>query len=72
MHSIEPDDAKITWRKSLYSAGNGACVEVGIGKGDNRIKVRDTKDNGSGPALELSPRSWQSFLKNMKDSSRSY
>jgi hypothetical protein len=36
----------MTWRKSSYSSGNGACVEI---RGD-LTAVRDSK-NPSGPTL---------------------
>lgn len=47
------------WRKSTYSGGQGGqCVEVGQG---NAVLVRDTKDNGAGPVLRLSPSAWKRF-----------
>jgi hypothetical protein len=52
------------WRKSTYSNGSGACVEVGHATG--RIAVRDTKDHGTGPVLRLSPDDWARLLKSVK------
>jgi hypothetical protein len=47
----------LPWRKSTHSHNGGAqCVEAAHAPGT--ILVRDTKDNGTGPVLHLTPRAW--------------
>jgi len=49
-----------TWRKSTHSSSDGGnCVEVADGGG---IMVRDTKDNGTGPALAFTASAWSRFV----------
>jgi hypothetical protein len=49
--------AAVPWRKSTHSGnGSGHCVEAAHAPG--AILVRDTKDNGTGPVLRLTPRAW--------------
>jgi len=53
------------WRKSTYSGSNGGnCVEVGQAPGS--VAVRDTKDNGTGPALRFTPGAWEAFAEKIK------
>lgn len=48
------------WRKSTYSDNGGSdCVEAGQVPG--AVLVRDTKDNGHGPVLRVSARTWRRF-----------
>ncbi len=55
------NDQKYTgWRKSHYSNSSGACVEVAIAH--RAVAVRDSKQHGHGPILELSPPQWEAFL----------
>lgn len=55
------------WRKSSYSTGSGGnCVE--IGQTAIRIAVRDTKNQGEGPVLEFTPRTWREFVRQVKTS----
>ncbi|MCC3777899.1 DUF397 domain-containing protein [Streptomyces sp. UNOB3_S3] len=55
----EVDLSGAAWRKSSYSSGNGACVEVAaIGSG---VAVRDSKDR-SKPALLLHTGQWDAFV----------
>jgi hypothetical protein len=53
------------WRKSSYSGGSGGdCVEVGTVCG--HVAVRDTKDNGNGPVLRLSPADWSRLVRSAR------
>ena len=55
------DITRAEWRKSSMSNYNGACVEIARLRGD-RIGVRDTKNNGSGPVLIFTQNEWGAFL----------
>ena len=47
----------VPWRTSTRSGNGGAqCVEAAHAPG--AILVRDTKDNGTGPVLHLTPSAW--------------
>jgi Domain of unknown function (DUF397) len=53
------------WRTSSYSSGNGGqCVETACVPGV--VLVRDTKDNGQGPVLRVSPEAWARFMDGLK------
>jgi hypothetical protein len=52
------------WRKSTYSGNGIDCVETGSARG--LVLVRDTKLNGSGPVLRLTPDEWRRFTKSIK------
>ncbi|WFE31762.1 DUF397 domain-containing protein [Micromonospora sp. WMMD975] len=59
---------KAHWRKSSYSANEGACVEVA----DNLpglVGVRDSKDI-AGPSLTFVAAQWGSFVEFVKDRTR--
>lgn len=57
----------VMWRKSSYSGGSGGnCVEV-AGHG-NRLLVRDTKHDGTGPVLRFTPAEWRRFADQLKRS----
>ncbi|MFC5664522.1 DUF397 domain-containing protein [Kitasatospora misakiensis] len=53
------------WRKSSYSGGGGACIEVADGF-PGVMPVRDSKDP-NGPALLFSADSWQTFVAAVRD-----
>jgi len=54
-----------TWRKSSYSGGSGGqCVEVASAPG--HVAVRDTKDNGNGPVLRVTPANWSRLMRTIK------
>jgi hypothetical protein len=50
----------LIWRKSSYSSGQGACVEVARNL-PGIVAVRDSKDR-EGPALVLEPAAWCALL----------
>ncbi|MBO7934917.1 DUF397 domain-containing protein [Streptomyces antibioticus] len=53
-------EASYAWRKSTHSGGEGGeCLEVAACPGT--IHIRDSK-NPAGPALALSPMTWDDFL----------
>jgi hypothetical protein len=51
---------QIVWHKSSYSAGNGACVEMGWPDAD-QLAVRDSKAPQTG-TLAFGAADWQAFL----------
>jgi len=56
----EPAAVNPGWRKSSYSNGGEAnCVEAG--HIPDAILVRDTKNNGTGPVLHVTPTDWTRF-----------
>lgn len=58
--------ATARWIKSSRSNGGGNCVEVAFLDGE-RVGVRDSKDNGSGPAHIFTRAEWLAFLEAAKD-----
>jgi hypothetical protein len=53
------------WRKSTYSSGQGGqCVEVASPPG--YVAVRDTKDNGNGPVLRVTPANWSRLVRSLR------
>jgi hypothetical protein len=60
------DACRASWRKSSFSNLNGNCVEVRRLSHD-RIAVRDTKDNGTGPVLIFTKAEWDAFMAGAKD-----
>lgn len=59
------DIARAAWRKSSASTYNGACIEVARLRSD-RVGVRDTKDQGTGPILVFNQAEWSAFLTGAK------
>jgi hypothetical protein len=55
------DVSRGSWRKSSFSNMNGSCVEISRLLPD-RIGVRDTKDNGTGPVLIFTEAEWHAFM----------
>jgi hypothetical protein len=56
--------AEIEFRKSTFSNGNGACVEVGVVDDGARL-VRDSKHRG-GAVLRFTPSEWDAFVKGVR------
>ncbi|GGM73718.1 transcriptional regulator [Longimycelium tulufanense] len=56
---LAPDLSRRRWRKSSYSNGTGACVEMTQGSGWTAI--RDSK-HPTGPALIVTKTQWAQFL----------
>jgi hypothetical protein len=54
----------VAWRKSSYSDGTGNCVEVA--GADGLVTIRDTKQGGHGPQLEITEVAWRRFLAETK------
>jgi hypothetical protein len=52
----------VPWRKSTFSNGGMSnCVEAGHVRGV--VLIRDTKDNGAGPVLRVTPADWSRFTR---------
>lgn len=54
------------WRKSSYSADQGACVEV-MQKSGTTIAIRDST-NAEGARLVFTVAQWESFTRQLKGS----
>ncbi|MER6299895.1 DUF397 domain-containing protein [Kitasatospora sp. NPDC001539] len=54
-----PSEHGTPWRKSSYSGGQGACVEI-AGPDAGAVAVRDSKDP-LGPQLHFSTEAWNAF-----------
>jgi Domain of unknown function (DUF397) len=52
------------WRKSSHSNSTDGCVEVATT--DRAVGVRDTKQHGRGPVLELTAAQWAAFIEAAK------
>ncbi|MFJ5801325.1 DUF397 domain-containing protein [Streptomyces decoyicus] len=67
MRTIPAPSARVGWRKSSYSNGQGAeCIEVADGL-PGAVPVRDSKDP-HGPALVFPADGWAAFLTAVKSS----
>jgi len=62
MHELDLTHAQ--WRKSSYSGGNGACIEVA--DLPEAIVVRDSKDP-DGLKLTFNRQAWTAFVERTKD-----
>lgn len=60
---FEPRRFPVIWRKSRYSADQGACVEMGTWSAS--ILVRDSADP-AGSILPVTPVHWREFLARIK------
>jgi hypothetical protein len=59
------DIAKPSWRKSSFSGNGGPdCIEIAGHEG--LVLVRDTKQHGHGPMLQLSVAAWRRFVTERK------
>lgn len=59
MHTNVPVE-QLRWRTSSYSMNNAACVDVAFAS--TAVLVRDTKDAGTGPVIQVSVDQWRTFL----------
>ncbi|MEV5238940.1 DUF397 domain-containing protein [Streptomyces cinnamoneus] len=59
------DLSAASWRKSTYSDGQEACVEVADNIPPGVIPVRDSK-NPAGPALLVEAGAWSAFVASLK------
>ncbi len=67
LHGVRAEDiTRAAWQKSSHSGFNNSCFEIARLRSD-RIGVRDTKDNGSGPVLVFNQSEWNAFLAGAKD-----
>lgn len=65
-HGVRTADIRqAVWQKSSLSDFNGSCFEVAR-LGSDRLGVRDTKDNGSGPVLIFNQSEWAAFVGGIK------
>jgi hypothetical protein len=65
-HGVRAQDiSQAVWQKSSLSTYNGSCFEIARLLSD-RVGVRDTKDNGSGPVLIFNQSEWNAFLAGAK------
>ncbi|MFD7920685.1 DUF397 domain-containing protein [Streptomyces sp. NPDC059740] len=58
---VEVPNSAFAWRKSSYSGGNGACVELAV-PGAGAIAIRDSK-NPDGPRLAFADATWGVFVR---------
>jgi hypothetical protein len=50
------------WRKSRRSNSSANCVEVATATGRQMVGVRDSKQRGLGPVVEVAVPAWETFL----------
>jgi len=55
----------MSWKKSSFSNGGGACVEVATNL-PGLVGVRDSKDK-DGPVLTFTPEEWHAFAAGIRD-----
>ncbi len=73
---MEADAARVNWRKSRHSGGNGACVEVTVttdtsgwphkADAEKLYLMRDSK-KPDGPVLAFTPAEWEAFVLGVRD-----
>jgi hypothetical protein len=51
----------VKWFKSSRSNGQNNCVEVAF-LDNGRVALRDSKDQGQGPAMVFTPSEWDAFI----------
>lgn len=59
------------WRKSRHSSSTGACVEVAFAA-DGTTAIRDSKQHGRGPVLELSAAQWKAVRDAVKSGASAF
>jgi hypothetical protein len=66
-HAVTSADiSRASWQKSSFSQYNGNCVEISRLLPD-RIGIRDTKDNDTGPVLIFTGAEWDAFIAGAKE-----
>jgi hypothetical protein len=55
----------LVWRRSSFSCGSAACVEVAIELEPTLVHIRDSKDP-NGPELHFSPDAWVAFVRDVR------
>ncbi|MEN3583670.1 DUF397 domain-containing protein [Streptomyces sp. ZYX-F-203] len=58
---ITKQPMRLIWFKSTYSSGEGGeCVEIAADRA--AVRVRDTKEQGTGPQLAFTHAAWAGFV----------
>jgi hypothetical protein len=59
-----PEMQESTFRKSSFSVGQGACVEVGS-QFPGGVVIRDSQD-ANGARIPVAPNGWRQFISQVK------
>lgn len=50
------------WFKSSWSNRYGECVEINFDHPDSLVRIRDSKNRGEGPTINVPGEQWAMFL----------